>query len=123
MAKSIWMAFADFLKRHGYSTTMWESGYSCGDANEVCRHVTAWMQQDLSLPGECLMLWAKREGTSFSGDSELIYAVDDNGLLLPNPFLEGDAEGFITALQKIMEGKSNELFVIALQSRVLYNAQ
>lgn len=101
---------------------MWEHGYSSDDANEVCHRLSEWVQTALSLPGECLVLWSKQDGIRFTGDSELVYAMSGTAYLLPNPFLEGDPEGFIVAMQKIVEGHVSELFAIELQSRVLYNA-
>lgn len=122
MTKSIWMAFAEFLQANGYDTKMWERGYTSDEANEVCHRMTTWWQHDLALSGECLMLWSTRDGIRFSGDSELVYALNGTGYLLPNPFLEGDAEGFLVTLQNIAAGKLSQLFATSLRGRVLYNA-
>lgn len=118
----VFSAFARFLQENEYSTTMWESGYTPAEANEVCAGLTDWGQTQLGLKGEFLVLWSKQDGTQFSGDSELIYVQDGQAYLLPNPFLEGDPDGFLTSLLRILDGALAELYPIEIQSRILFNA-
>lgn len=122
MALSVLSAFAKFLNQHNYSTLMWESGYGQDAANDVCHELTAWARDVFQIDGEFLMLWTHREDTRFFGDSELAYAAAGKAYLVPNPFLEGDAEGFVTALHRIVENEVGELYAVDIQGRVLYNA-
>lgn len=122
MTKSVWMTFATFLKSNGFSASMWENGCTSDEANAVCHALTHWLQSEWELPGEFLLLWTRRDGIAFQGDHELVYAEDGLAYLLPNPFLEGDPEGFITMLQTILAGDRSTLFSVSLQSRLLYNA-
>jgi hypothetical protein len=122
MALSVLTAFAQFLSSHKYSTSMWENGYGWNEANEVCHELTTWAQSVLELPGEFLVLWSDQEETKFFGDNELGYALEGVAYLLPSPFIEGDSEGFVTALQRIIHGGLNELYAVDIRGRVLYNA-
>lgn len=118
----VFSAFARFLEEHQYSTTMWEKGYTTGQANEVCAALTEWGQRQLGLIGEFLILWSKQEGTRFSGDSELIYVQESQAYLLPNPFIEGDPDGFLTSLLRLLDGAADELYPASIRSRILFNA-
>jgi hypothetical protein len=119
---SVLTAFAKFLSRHEYSTTMWENAYGAKDANDVCHELTLWTQNELQLDGEFLILWSRLDGTNFSGDNELVYVLDDHAYLIPNPFIEGDSEGFVVALQTIISRNYAELYRVQIQNRILYNA-
>jgi len=119
---SLLTAFAAFLKEHDYSTTMWEHGYTQDEANDVCHALTTWATEAQGLTGEFIMLWSMRDDLSFSGDSELAYAVAGCAYLFPNPFIEGDAEGFLSALQNVMNGRLDDLYQAPIESRLLYNA-
>lgn len=101
---------------------MWERGYTPAESNEVCAALTDWGQIQLGLQGEFLVLWSKQEGTHFSGDSELIYMQGAAAYLLPNPFLEGDSDGFLTALLRLLDGATEELYPTKIRSRILFNA-
>lgn len=118
----VFAAFARFLQEHEYSTMMWEKGYTPSEANEVCAALTEWGQVQLGLEGEFLVLWTKQVGTQFSGDSELIYLQGTEAFLLPNPFLEGDSDGFLTSLLRLRDGAAEELYPTKIQSRILFNA-
>ncbi len=122
MTLSVLTAFAKFLKEHGYRTTMWEGGYSPEEVNQVCHALTEWATQTLQLDGEFLVLWTQLVDTQFSGDNELIYVSAGKSYLIPNPFIEGDSEGFVTSLQRILQGKVEELFEVSVRRRILYNA-
>lgn len=122
MAQSVLLSFALFLKTHAYTTSMWEQGYSADDVNQVCHELTKWAQDELGLPGEFLVLWSRQDGITFSGDSELVYANGDKAYLLPNPFIEGDSEGFVVALTTIVAGNEATLYETEIGARVLYNA-
>lgn len=122
MTQSPLTSFALFLRDHQYSTRMWENGYTPAEANGVCHHLTEWAQTNWALDGEFLMLWASREGAGFFGDSELVYVLGRKAHLIPNPFLEGDAEGFVVAFQKILSGELGELYSLSVAERVLFNA-
>jgi hypothetical protein len=122
MTLSILTAFAKFLQEHGYSTTMWEGGYRPEEANQVCHALTEWGQHTLQLDGEFLVLWTALVDTQFSGDNELIYVSHDKAYLIPNPFIEGDSEGFVSSLQRILHGKLEELYEVPMRRRILYNA-
>lgn len=122
MALSVLTAFAKFLGENQYTTSMWENGYNSDEVNEVCHALTTWAQRVLDVTGEFLILWSSCNDTQFSGDNELIYAVDGAGYLIPNPFLEGDSEGFVTALQRILHDGLDELYTVEIHSRILYNA-
>ena len=114
--------FAKFLQDHQYSTRMWDGGYTPEESNAVCHDLTQWAEGAWQLPGEFLMLWSRAEETQFSGDSELVYFVNDIAYLLPNPFIEGDAEGFVQTLSTIVAGHVETLYSVPIQQRVLYNA-
>lgn len=101
---------------------MWDDGYSSNDSNEVCHHLTQWIQSVWGVDGEFLMLWSEYEDAKFEGDSELAYFTDGLAHLMPNPFIEGDAEGFIVALATILEGAGDSLYRVSIGKRVLYNA-
>lgn len=122
MAQSVLLSFANFLKSHEYSTRMWEQGYQAEDVNEVCHELTEWAQTALELPGEFVVLWSRRDGIQFSGDSELAYTTDGHAYLVPNPFIEGDSEGFVVALNSILAGLADQLYETNIEARVLYNA-
>lgn len=122
MAQSVLLSFANFLKSHEYSTRMWEHGYTVEDVNQVCHELTTWAQTALELAGEFIVLWSERDDIYFSGDSELAYTVNGHAYLLPNPFIEGDSEGFVVALHTILAGHETQLFAMEIQARVLYNA-
>ena len=122
LAKSVMMEFARFLRDHSYTTSMWDSGYTAADSNGVCHELTKWFQQTWGQAGEFLMLWSSVNDTQFSGDSELVYLVDGRAHLIPNPFIEGDAEGFVLALAAIVEGHDNTLYSVQIKQRILYNA-
>lgn len=114
--------FAKFLQAHQYDTKMWEHGYSPDDVNEVCHELSAWASQTFGLQGEFIVLWAEQDGITFAGDSELAYADAGTGYLLPNPFIEGDVEGFVVGLQHIVNGDMGDLYQVEVRGRVLYNA-
>jgi hypothetical protein len=122
MTLSVLTAFARFLQERNYSTTMWEGGYSPEEVNQVCHALTEWALKTLQLDGEFLVLWTQLVDTEFSGDSELIYVSADKAYLVPNPFIEGEFEGFVTSLQRILQGKWEELFEVSVHRRILYNA-
>lgn len=116
------MTFAKFLHTEKYDTRMWENGYTMNDVNGVCHALTTWGKDVFGLTGDFVMIWAVQDGIQFSGDSELAYVVDGRGFLLPNPFIEGDAEGFVVALAQIVQGDTAQLYAVTPRSRVLYNA-
>jgi len=118
----VFSSFARFLEEHKYTTTMWETGYSAAQSNEICAALTQWGQSAMSLNGEFLMLWSEQVETKFRGDSELVYAVDGLAYLLPNPFLEGDSEGFLGALVHLVQGNQDDLYSTPIRSRILFNA-
>ncbi|QQE77788.1 hypothetical protein [Alicyclobacillus sp. SO9] len=119
---SVLLSFAEFLRNHEYTTSMWENHYTSNDVNQVCHHLTKWAQTAFGLDGEFLILWSRQEGMNFEGDSELCYLTDGTAYLLPNPFIEGDAEGFVVALQGILHNDVSDLYETPVVSRVLYNA-
>ncbi|PWI58357.1 hypothetical protein [Sulfoacidibacillus thermotolerans] len=121
MTISIPLSFAKFLQAHVFSTTMWENGYDSDESNRVCAAMTEWAQRDLGISGEFVIIWSANQGAVFSGDCELAYLHANRAYLLPNPYLEGNAEGFIHALQKIVEGHWSELYDVPFSHRVLYN--
>jgi hypothetical protein len=122
MSLSILASFAKFLQANQYSTSMWERGYDSAEVNEVCDRLTQWAKGELELQGEFLILWSALDGTQFSGDNELIYLQNGKAYLIPNPFIEGESEEFIAALQRILHGRFGELFEVPIQRRILYNA-
>lgn len=122
MAQAPLLEFAKFLKEHNYTTQMWDGGYTPERSNGVCHQLTEWARQVFELPGEFLMLWSEVEGTQFTGDSELVYFSENLAHLVPNPFIEGDAEGFVVALATIISGASDTLYRVPIKQRVLYNA-
>lgn len=122
VAASVVIELAKFLQEHLYSTRMWDSGYTPAQSNEVCHDLTQWAEGVWQLPGEFLMLWSRAEETQFFGDSELVYFVNDIAYLLPNPFIEGDAEGFVQTLSTIVAGHVETLYGVPIQRRILYNA-
>lgn len=122
MAISVLMLYGKLMKDHGYTTKMWEDGYGANEANDVCHELTKWAQEDLQLDGEFLVLWTYLNGTEFSGDNELVYVDAQGAYLIPNPFLEGDSEGFIVGMQKILNGDPSDLYEVSIQNRILYNA-
>lgn len=122
MARSVVTSLAKFMQQHGYTTRMWEHGCTPEEANAVCYELTEWMRGELAVDGEFLLVWSKRQGTSFSGDNELCYLMEEKAYLMPNPFLEGDAEGFVVACQAIVSGRVNELYTTDVRERILYNA-
>lgn len=122
MTHSVVMSFANFLQKQSFSTTMWDKGYGPDEVNKVCGEMTRFMQAELGIPGEFIVLWAESDGIIFYGDSELAYAVDERAYLLPNPYIEGDSEGFVSALLKITSGLQAELYDVPMKHRVLFNA-
>jgi hypothetical protein len=122
VAASVVIEFAKFLQEHQYSTEMWGSGYTSAESNGVCHDLTKWGQTTWQLPGEFLMLWSRSQDTQFLGDSELVYFINDLAYLLPNPFIEGDAEGFVLALATIVAENVESLYSVTIRQRVLYNA-
>jgi hypothetical protein len=122
MTLSVITEFAKFLRDHGYTTRMWEGGFSSDDVNQVCHELTGWGKTTLGLTGEFIVLWSAKNGIEFSGDSELIYTTGEDAHLIPNPFIEGDSEGFVTAVTKIVQGFEKELYPVELRERILYNA-
>lgn len=122
MSISPLVSFAKFLSEHQYNTSMWEHGTSPNEANSVCHELTEWGKREFQLPGEFIVLWSTQEGIHFSGDNELAYTVDGIAYLFPNPFLEGDSEGFISAFLRVLNGSFNQLFSCPIQSRILFNA-
>lgn len=122
MTPNVLTSFAVFMRDHGYTTRMWENGYTAALANDVCHAMTEWFQTTFQSSGEFVVLWSNGDGVSFSGDSELVYLEDGIAYLVPNPYIEGDSEGFVTALMKIVHGYKVELYQTEVQNRVLYNA-
>jgi len=122
MSISPLVSFAKFLSEHEYNTTMWENGITPGDANEVCHELTEWAKHAFALPGEFIVLWSEQDGIQFKGDNELAYAVDGTAYLFPSPFLEGESEGFVSALLRVLGGSFDQLFSCPVKSRVLFNA-
>ncbi|MHB1681809.1 MAG: hypothetical protein ACYCYO_03135 [Bacilli bacterium] len=122
MVQSVLLAFALFLQKHGYSTSMWEDGYTPDDANLVCREMAVFAHDTLGLQGDFIVLWAQSDGIVFSGDSEFAYCMNDRAYLMPNPFIEGDSEGFVASLLHIVNGASQQLYEVFVRHRVLYNA-
>lgn len=124
VVKNVLTSFAMFLKHKGYTTRLWENSFTSADVDAVCNALSEWAQTEWNLPGEFLMLWSRREHGMFVGDSELIYfeSAESNAYLVPNPFLEGDAEGFVVAVQAIVNGRQSELYRVMIQAREMYNA-
>lgn len=119
---SVSLSFAKFLQDHKYTTQMWETPYTFETVNDVCQRLSLWGRTELNLQGEFLVIWAEQVGDSFRGDNELVYLIQDKAYLLPNPFIEGDAQGFIAALAHILEGEWGEFYEISLRKRYGYNA-
>lgn len=122
MTQSVAVEFAKFLRDKEYGTRMWERGYTQDDANGVCHALSEWVRDVVKMDGEFVMVWGQRDGTRFSGDSELTYLAGGQGYLLPNPFIEGAAEEFVGALQHIVQGRTDQLFATSVGGRILYNA-
>jgi len=122
LATSVLLSFVKFLQSNQYSTSMWEKGYSPNESNEVCHRLTEWAQNELDSPGEFVMMWATLDDITFCGDSELAYTNDGNGYLVPNPFIEGDAEGFTAALQLVLQNQLQQLYTVQVNKRILFNA-
>lgn len=115
-------SFVNFLENNGYSTSMWESGFNQNQANEVCAELTKWFSQDSGESGEFLILWSDGDGSSFFGDAELAYFTDGVAYVLPNPFVEGSAEAFFSALISVTNHHFEALYPTKIRKRVLYNA-
>lgn len=122
MPESIALAFAKFMQAANYDTRMWERGYTQDAANGVCAALSKWGHEKLGLEGDFLMVWSVRNGTRFSGDSELTYITAEAGYLLPNPFIEGVAEEFLAALGYVTRGEFGHLYKTSVSGRVLFNA-
>jgi hypothetical protein len=122
MAPSVITEFVKFLRDHGYTTRMWEGGFTSDDVNKVCHELTVWGQTTFGLVGEFIVVWSVKNDIQFSGDCEMVYAAGASAYLIPNPFIEGDSEGFLTALTKIVQGIEKELYPVELKQRILYNA-
>lgn len=114
--------FARFLADHGYTTTMWENGFHSEDANEVCQTLSQWFQEKTHLDGEFLIIWGALDGVRFSGDAELAYFDGQQAYVMPNPFLEGNGDAFVAALDALAHDRKDLLYPAEIQKRILFNA-
>ena len=123
MSQSPAIPFAKFMQNHKYTTTMWEGGVLPSTTNDVCHAMTVWLQESLGASGEFITVWSHLDDVTFSGDNELAYVTSQGqAFLLPSPYIEGDAEGFIQCLRRILDEDFTSLFATTIGRRILYNA-